>query len=527
MTSEKLATYAPVIGLEIHAELNTKTKMFCDSLNDPDEKHPNLNICPVCMGHPGTLPVINQEAVKKVIQVGLALGGEIPEFSQFDRKNYFYPDLPKGYQISQYKYPLVQGGVLEIGGKKIRITRIHLEEDAGRLIHEGGPSTSPGRQASLVDFNRAGRPLMELVTEPDLRSGEDVRVFGEKLQQILRYVGASNADMEKGEMRVEVNISLRQIPNPKSQIPNKSEIQNSNDPNTFGTKVEIKNINSFKYAEDAVNYEIKRQTEILESGGKIVQETRGWNERKGESFSQRSKEESHDYRYFPEPDLPPLNISRELVEELKGSLRELPEAKKLRFIDEYGIDAKLAEIIVREKALADYFESVVSEVKEWEASTPETIKVQPSAGGQTLNLARLAANFITGDFLKLLHETSASVSETLITPENFGEFLTYLAEDKISSAGAKIVFEEMFRTGADPSEIIRDKNMLQVKDSSELEAIIKKIIEANPKPVDDYKKGAQNSLQFLMGQVMKETKGRANPKMVQDLIQKFIEVRLP
>ena len=362
-----------------------------------------------------------------------------------------------------------------------------------------------------------------------MRNGEEVRAFGEKLQQILRYVGASNADMEKGEMRVEVNISLRQILNPKSQIPNKSEIQNSNDPNTFGTKVEIKNINSFKYAEDAVNYEIKRQTEILESGGKIVQETRGWNERKNESFSQRSKEESHDYRYFPEPDLPPLNISREFVEELKGSLPELPEAKKLRFIDEYGIDGKLAEIIIREKALANYFESVVSEVKEWSQTFIKTRSpagnrvLNGDAGGRDLNLARLASNFLTGDFLRLLNETSSSVSDTLVTPENFGEFLTYLAEDKISSAGAKIVFEEMFRTGADPSEIIREKNLEQVSDSSELEAIIKKIVEANPKPVEDYKKGAANALQFLMGQVIKETKGRANPKMVQDIIKKYIE----
>ncbi|KKU52255.1 MAG: Aspartyl/glutamyl-tRNA(Asn/Gln) amidotransferase subunit B [Parcubacteria group bacterium GW2011_GWA2_47_10] len=469
----------PIIGLEIHAELNTRTKMFCDSLNDPDEKHPNINICPVCMGHPGTLPVINQEAVKKVIQVGLALGGTTPEFSQFDRKNYFYPDLPKGYQISQYEHPLVSGGVIEVRGRPIRITRVHLEEDTGRLIHN---SKSGG---TLVDFNRAGVPLMELVTEPDLRTGSEVREFGETLQQILRYIGASSADMEKGQMRVEVNVSL--IPanaSRISQIPEGKEKEYIRGIDgqfvhirDLGTKVEIKNINSFKFAADAVDYEIERQSKVLDDGGSVVQETRGWNERKGESFSQRLKQ------------------------------------KQVRFTDEYGIDEKIASVIVREKTLADYFENIVSELKEWEQSLGESKKK---------NGIKLASNFLVGDFLRLLNETATPVLETLITPENFGEFISYIAEDEVSSVAAKIVFEEMFRTGRDPSDIIAEKNLAQVSDAGKLEESVKKVIEMHPKPVADYKNGAQNALQFLVGQVMKETKGAANPKMVQDIMKKLI-----
>src|SRR3990167_9179619 len=303
--------YEPVIGLEIHVQLKTRTKMFCYSKNDPDEEHPNINICPICISHPGTLPVINEEAVKKVIMTGLALNGEIPEFSQFDRKNYFYPDLPKGYQISQYQHPLVKGGSLSILDRIIRITRIHLEEDTGRLIHDLKTNST------LVDFNRAGVPLMELVTEPDFRTGEEVKEFGEELQKILRYVEASDADMEKGQMRVEVNISLTTKEGLK-RFEESFGRPDSHGESGLGTKVEIKNINSFKYAADAVNYEVRRQTGLLERGEKVAQETRGWDENKEETFSQRSKEEAHDYRYFPEPDLPPLNLSREFVEESRA-----------------------------------------------------------------------------------------------------------------------------------------------------------------------------------------------------------------
>ncbi|PIP22007.1 MAG: Asp-tRNA(Asn)/Glu-tRNA(Gln) amidotransferase GatCAB subunit B, partial [Candidatus Nealsonbacteria bacterium CG23_combo_of_CG06-09_8_20_14_all_39_25] len=289
--------YKPIVGLEAHVELNTRSKMFCSCLNNPDERHPNVNICEICTAQPGSLPVINREAVRKTIKTGLALNCQIPEYSKFDRKNYFYPDLPKGYQISQYDKPLCVGGHLEINGKKIRIRRVHLEEDTGRLVHP------EGTDYSLVDFNRAGIPLMELVTEPDITSAKEARKFAEELQLILRYLDVSEADMEKGEMRVEVNISLlREIPNPKSQIPK------------LGTKVEIKNLNSFRAVEKGIEYEIKRQAGVLESGKKVIQETRGWDDIRGETVSQREKEEAHDYRYFPEPDLPPLHISAELID---------------------------------------------------------------------------------------------------------------------------------------------------------------------------------------------------------------------
>ena len=502
-------TYETVIGLEIHAELNTKTKMFCSSLNDPDEKHPNINICPICMGHPGTLPTINENAVKKVITVGLALGGAIPEFSQFDRKNYFYPDLPKGYQISQYQHPLVSGGFLDIQlsgssgsptsvgsrtSKHIRIRRIHLEEDTGRLIHD---KTSG---ATLVDFNRAGVPLMELVTEPDLRTGEGVRLFGEELQRVLRYVGASDADMEKGQMRVEVNISLRQATCDLRQAP-------------LGTKVEIKNINSFKYAADAVAYEIRRQTALLERGEKIAQETRGWNEHKQESFSQRVKEEAHDYRYFPEPDLPPLNISRDLVAKLRAELPELPHVKQRRFVREYGLEQDTAEILVRKKALADYFEDAASEAKQHDTETPEESRK---------NLSRTLASVITGDLARLMRDASAEIIDIRITPENLAELAVLMAEDKLSNLAAKQTLAEMFSSGDDPSDIAERLGLWQMSGATDLENIARHIIKENPATLEDYKKGKEASLQFLVGQVMKESRGCANPKIVQEVLKKLL-----
>lgn len=486
--------YEPIIGLEIHTELKTRTKMFCYSLNDPDEKHPNMNICPICMGHPGTLPVINEEAVKKVIMVGLVLGGTIAEFSQFDRKNYFYPDLPKGYQISQYPYPFVSGGHLEVLGRTIRITRVHLEEDTGRLIHdtEGG--------FSLVDFNRAGVPLMELVTEPDLRSGDEVKKFGEELQKIVRYIGASDADMEKGQMRVEVNISLR--PEGEEQ---------------FGTKVEIKNINSFKFASDAVAYEIRRQEELLASGGAVAHETRGWNEFQHVTFSQRSKEQAHDYRYFPEPDLPPLHISREFVEELRVALPELPQEKKVRFRNEYGIDENMIEVLIRERTLADFFEEVVSEGVQHE-------KEKGGAGTTDISkISQTVAAVLTGDFLRLLHKGSATLADIRVSAENLAELIGYSLENKISHLVVRQVLEEMVRSGEDPSDIIDRMGLWQISDSSDLESIARHIIEENPKPVGDYKKGKEVSLQFLVGQVMRESHGAANPKVVGEILKKLLE----
>lgn len=489
--------YDAVIGLEVHAELKTRTKMFCDSLNDPNEVHANINICPICMGHPGTLPVINHEAVTKVLQVGLALHGSISEVSQFDRKNYFYPDLPKGYQISQYQHPLVKGGWLEISSrnqpKHIRIHRIHLEEDTGRSIHD------EQTKKTLLDFNRAGVPLMELVTEPDLSSGEEVRRFGEALQQIFRYLDASDANMEKGQMRIEVNISLRRSNNPSGEL---------------GTKVEVKNINSLKFAADAVEYEIGRQSELLRRGERISQETRGWDEAKKATVSQRLKEESHDYRYFPEPDLPPLRFDAAFVESLRASLPELPSEKFRRFREEFEIDAKLAETIVNDKYTAHFFENVVSELKEWLASTGKN----PS-DPQPLTLA---ANYLTTDLTRLLSAASAPIQESLVDPENFAELITYLYENRISSKAAKEVLAEMFSTGKDPSAILDERSLWQVSDVAGISEIIEKVVLANSRAAEDYRAGKATALQFLVGQVMKEAR-EANPEVVHKLLEEKLK----
>ncbi|MDO8265280.1 MAG: Asp-tRNA(Asn)/Glu-tRNA(Gln) amidotransferase subunit GatB, partial [Candidatus Parcubacteria bacterium] len=425
--------FKPTIGLEIHIELNTKSKMFCACENDPLEYRPNINICPICMGHPGTLPVINEKAVEKVIKTGLALNSDIPENSKFDRKNYFYPDLPKGYQISQYDQPLCIGGFLETPifssgeltpdekkvvlegdfkeiekltqkkkrkGKKIRITRVHLEEDTGRLLH------SEKDEGTLVDFNRAGVPLMELVTEPDIASGEEAREFAEELQLILRYIKVSDADMEKGQMRVEVNISL----SPDRKL---------------GTKVEIKNLNSLRVVEDSIDFEIERQTKLLEEGQKIIQETRGWDGIHKKTVSQREKEEAHDYRYFPEPDLPPLQITKEKVKKIKAEIEELPQAREQRLIKEYWLEEKNAEIFVINKSLGEYFEKVISELEP--RLTEDDLK----------KLIKLSANYLISDLLGLLKGSSIEDGKFLITPENFAEFIALINQGKISSKTAK------------------------------------------------------------------------------------------
>jgi aspartyl-tRNA(Asn)/glutamyl-tRNA(Gln) amidotransferase subunit B len=490
-------TYKPTIGLEIHAELNTKSKMFCSCKNDPDEKRPNFNICPVCTAQPGTLPVANEEAIKKVIKTGLALNCKIAENSKFDRKNYFYPDLPKGYQISQYDMPLCEKGYLKIEGKKIGITRIHLEEDTGSLIH---PAEA---DYSLVNLNRAGVPLMELVTEPDISSGKEARMFAEELQRILRYLGVSFADMEKGQMRVEVNISL-----------SKNE--------KLGTKVEIKNLNSFRVVERAVDFEIKRQKEILESGKKIIQETRGWHDKKEITFSQRQKEQAHDYRYFPEPDLKPMHFSAEggsasggdIISMIKLSMPELPDEKRIRFKKEYGLDDSAIEFFVGNKELSEYYEKVVSEFEEW---TPEI-----ETGESHKKASKLVANYLITDIKGLLKEKNFIESEFKITPENFAEFIKMIYKNEISSKVAKAVLIEMFNTGVDPSSFVDDNNLRQVSDSKELEKVIKEVILKNPKAVEDYKKGKQNALQFLSGQVMAVTKGTANPEKVCELLIRLI-----
>jgi aspartyl-tRNA(Asn)/glutamyl-tRNA(Gln) amidotransferase subunit B len=477
-----MENYIPTIGLEIHAELKTKTKMFCGCLNDPMENHPNINICPVCAGHPGTLPVINIEAVKNVLRTGLALKGQLADFSRFDRKNYFYPDLPKGYQISQYKFPLVSGGFLN----KIRITRIHLEEDTGRLQHT--------KDGSLVDLNRAGVPLMELVTEPDIKTGEEARKFAEELRLVLRYLDVSDADMEKGQMRIEANISVR---------PERSE--------KYGTKVEVKNINSFKSVEGAIKYEIERQKDLLEKGGEVSQETRGWDDIKQKTFSQRSKEEAHDYRYFPEPDLPPFQIGEiKKIKNLEATIPELPWQKRERLKIEYGLKEQFAEMLVSDTAMNDFFENTVSEMREDLADSLEEEAVST------------AINYITSDLAGIMREKILGFEELLMTPENFADLMVLVKNGKISSRAAKDVLLEMVETGAEPHVIISEKGLEQTSDSSFLENAAKRAVSDNPKAVDDYRNGKEAALQFLVGMVMKETKGKSNPEAVRDILAKIL-----
>jgi len=495
-------SYKPTIGLEIHAELKTNTKMFCSCKNDPDEKRPNFNICSVCTAQPGTLPVANEEAIKKVIKTGLALNCKIAENSKFDRKNYFYPDLPKGYQISQYDQPLCVGGYLEINGnpstgsglRKIRITRIHLEEDTGSLAHP------EGADYSLVNLNRAGIPLMELVTEPDITSGKEAREFATELQSILRYLGVSDANMEKGQMRVEVNISI-----------SKSK--------KLGTKVEIKNLNSFKVVEKAVDFEIKRQEELLDAGEKIVQETRGWHDNKEITFSQREKEEAHDYRYFPEPDLPPMQFKEEYIINIKKTMPELPEEKRQRFKTEYNLDDASIEFFVANKDLSGYFENVVSEFEEWLCAERGKDNLPK---GEENKIHKLLANYLISDVQGLMQGKEFVAKGFKITPENFAEFVKMIYKNEISSKVAKMVLLEMFNTGEDPSNIVDENKWRQMSDDSELSKIIEGVISKNPKAVDDYKAGKQNSLQFLAGQVMAVTRGTANPDAVQKILKEIL-----
>ena len=497
--------YKPVIGLEIHAELNTKTKMFCDSLNDPDEKHPNINICPICLSHPGTLPVTNIDAVKKVILAGLALNCTIAKDTFFERKNYFYPDLPKGYQISQYQKPLCENGYLEIGGKRIRITRIHLEEDAGRLYH------LPGKDYSLVDFNRAGVPLMELVTEPDLESGQEVRKFAEELQLIWKYLGVSDADMEKGQMRVEVNISL------------------TGEDGKWGTKVEIKNLNSIKFAADAVDYEIKRQTELLDKGEKIVQETRGWDENKKATFSQRSKEEAHDYRYFPEPDLPPLKFTDEEIDMIGTGMPELPSGRRTRFA-QYGLTSAQIQIFTAFKHLGDYYERVASELDSAAMDYHEKKGLkgnssdEPQVSGK---LHTLAANYMITELPPLLGDLTAELEQDIdnirISPESFAELMVLIFHKELSSTGAKAVLKEMAETGLHPEQIMKEKDLGQMSDAGALGAAVDETIAENPQAVEDYKKGKEASIKFLIGKVMVKTKGRANPQVVAEILNEKLK----
>ena len=469
-----MAVYRPTIGLEVHVELTTRTKMFCDSLNDPDEKHPNVNVCPVCLGHPGTLPVANKKAVESIIKIGLALNGTPNAESRFDRKNYFYPDLPKGYQISQSGKPIVSGGTL----RNVKINHIHLEEDAGKLVHDDASG------GTLVDFNRAGVPLMELVTEPDIHSADDAVAFMRDLQLILRYLGVSDADLERGQMRADANISLSTT-------------------DTLGTRTEIKNLNSFRSVAQAINYEIKRQTEILEKGEAVHQETRGWDEAKQKTTSQRSKEEAQDYRYFPEPDLPPFTTDIFDIEKLRAELPELPAARFTRLQKEYALDPAQAELLVGELALAEFFEDAVSELR---ADVPD-------AKAQTLY------NYLTSDLRGLMNETGISFSAMKVNPEHLARLAALVDGGKIMSRQAKDMLAKMFETGLDPEDIMKNDG-IGISDTGEIEAVVLAVIAENHAAVADYKKGKTASLQFLIGKAMGILKGRARPDMLKEIFEK-------
>jgi len=480
-----LKEYYTTIGLEIHAELNTKSKMFCGCINNPDEKIPNVNICPVCMAHPGTLPVINKKAVENVIKVGLAINSNIADFTEFDRKNYFYPDIPKSYQISQYKFPIVSGGKLN----GVDITRIHLEEDTATSKHPEKKITSyeenDKEDYSLVDFNRAGVPLMELVTEPVIHSAKQAGDFGRELQLLLKYLGVSNANMEKGEMRVELNISI------------------SADPKKLGTKVEVKNINSFRAMERAAEYEIKRMSKLLDEdkGGEIVQETRGWDENKQITFSQRKKENANDYRYFPDPDLPKLFLNNLFDMGLfKKELPELPQEKRVRYRNDFGIKDEDIESYIIDQELGSWFEKVSLLLKEKE-------------------LIKTASNYITSDYLGLKKINSEA---HLPKVDNFVELISMVSEGKISSRGAKDILAMIVIKDESPIKIAEEKGLIQNHDESALKEIVQKIIDLNPNVVATYKSGKENAIMSLVGQIMKESKGSANPQMVQKLLKELL-----
>lgn len=504
--------YELVVGMEVHCELKTKSKMFCACPNGYGlEAEPNIHVCPVCLAHPGALPTPNIDAIKKVIKVGLALEAQIATVSKFDRKNYFYPDLPKGYQISQYDQPLTMNGRLTVGNKSIRITRVHLEEDTGKLTHPAGATYS------LVDYNRAGVPLMELVTEPDITSAAEAKKFCQELQHILRTVGISDADMEKGQMRCEANISL--LPAGQERV-----VKN------FGTKVEVKNLNSFKAVERAIEYECKRQAALLDAGDQVVQETRGWDETKGETFSQRKKESAHDYRYFPDPDLPPMILGPipdappgaiEIdIKAILAEMPELPQAKRKRFQEEYGLTAADAFLLTGDTALATYTEQVFSELRAWlEASDTVSGSKDEIWEAERGKVAKLVSGWMTTELFKLMNESGTNAETLKITPENFAEFLTLVKRAKVNSSAAQVLLKEMFLTGKDPDTVLEEKDLKQIDDSTALDSIVDEVIATNPGPVAEFKRGKAATLQYLVGQAMKASKGKGNPQKFSELFR--------
>ncbi len=507
----------PVIGLEIHVQLKTKSKMFCGCDNTGEDQPPNSTVCPICMGHPGTLPVINEQALEWAGLLAMALNCKIQDESKFDRKQYFYPDLPKGYQISQYDKPVCLGGFLEIDiptkdekkqrpWAKIKINRVHLEEDAAKNFH------SEDGKYSLIDYNRSGTPLLEIVTEPDLHSPLEAKIFMQELRLIARYLEISDADMEKGHLRCDANISLREaLDNPAKE---KNLLK-------LNAKTEIKNLNSFRAVERALEYEIKRQTELWEAGKPpAVTTTRGWDDAGQKTVPQRTKEAENDYRYFPEPDLPPLDLSK-LRDKVIGHLPELPRAKKIRFITQYEFTEEETRILVEDKKLASYAENVISELQSWLLSLEEVEGTEKEIWEKHKHkLVRLLAGWLINKLGGLMADNKIDIRRLKITPENFAEFITMIYQNKISGPTALKILEEMMMTGGDPSQIMESKNLGQISDTGELEKIIDALIAEHPEEVAEYKQGKLALLQFFIGQTMKKTQGKANPKVAEEIIKK-------
>ena len=473
--------YEVVIGLEVHAQLKTKSKIFApDSTEFGNEQ--NTQISPITLGMPGVLPVLNKECVNMGIKLGLALNCEIPERCKFDRKQYFYPDLPKGYQISQYDEPICLNGYIDIKGKRIGITRAHLEEDAGKLVHVGSAGIA-GSTYSLVDLNRAGTPLLEIVSEPDIRSSEEAKDYMEELRNIVRYIGVCDGNLEEGSMRCDANISI---------MPKGSKV--------FGTRAEIKNVNSFRALQRAIEYEIDRQIELVEDGEEVVQETRLWDDNAGETRSMRGKEDAHDYRYFPEPDLMPLSISREWVEEIRKSMPELPSQKRKRYMD-LGLSEYDASVIVEQMQSALFFDKVLE------------------LGGN----AKIAVNFMMGEIAAYLKEHHIEINETKLTPENLTELVGLIEKDTISNNIGKQILIEMIEEGTKASEIVEKKGLSQITDVDAIRKLVEDVVNNNPNQVEQYKSGKTNILGFFVGQVMKATKGRANPKTVNEILLELLK----
>ncbi len=483
--------YEIVIGLEVHAQLLTQSKMFCSCSAAYQDAAPNTVVCPVCMGMPGVLPVINRKAVEHVIRTGLALNCEIADHTKFDRKNYPYPDLMKGYQISQYDLPIASDGSMPIevdGSERIAgVTRVHLEEDVARLLHR---TEDYGEGYSLLDVNRAGVPLMEIVGEPDLRSPEEARAYLTRLHSILQYIGVSDANMEEGNFRCDANISVR----PEGET-------------RLGTKVEIKNMNSFRSVFRALEYEAERQVSVLESGGRIVQETRGWVEDEAATVSQRTKEGASDYRYFPEPDLPPLRISRDWVDEIQVSLPELPHHRKARFVEKLELPAYDATLLTADQAIADYFEGV--------------LEAGPSPA--TASFTKAASNWMLGEMSRLLNQGGGRISEVKVEPKQLADLQAMVDDGTLSSTMAKSVFEKMYETGDDPKAIAQAEGLSQISDTDAVLAAVRQAIADNPGPVQEYLGGKQQVMGFIIGQVMKATRGKANPRVASQLVRENLE----